>query len=198
MDRGQKELCRKTAAKLLAAQQTLIFPIEPHLLQINAPVYFDSVQSYCYTAGLPITAFCCEQVIRDGCTIFSDDRSFYLVLYNEWNSSPARRRFTLAHELGHILLSHGDDSDQSETLANRFASQLLVPRVCLSYLRQANSNLAISQISQFFGVSQKAAKLALQDTESPAISMEESRFLHKCTRQMDFFLNSCLEPIVSC
>lgn len=42
------------------------------------------------------------------------------------DGNPARLNFTLAHELGHILLSHtGDPSDELE--ADHFASCLLIP-----------------------------------------------------------------------
>ena len=47
-----------------------------------------------------------------------------------------RRRFTIAHEIGHLLLGHtcnDDDGDDShnETEANFFAAELLMPRKIL-------------------------------------------------------------------
>ncbi len=41
-----------------------------------------------------------------------------------------RRRFTIAHELGHLYLGHtcgGDQNDNKEKEANQFAAELLVP-----------------------------------------------------------------------
>lgn len=193
----QIDLCRKTAINLLLAQEHLTFPIEPHTLQTGISIFYDSVQGYCHTVGLPISSFCCDQIIQDGCTIFSGDRSFYLILYNEWDSSPARRRFTLAHELGHILLTHGDDSDQSERSANCFASELLIPRVCFSYFFQAGWKPSATQISHFFGVSLTAAQLALKEPSNTLPSAGESTLLDRIRSSLDLFLHSCLEPIIT-
>lgn len=40
----------------------------------------------------------------------------------------ARQRFTIAHELGHIVLNINDDSLDEEKLCDRFASALLMPK----------------------------------------------------------------------
>lgn len=50
----------------------------------------------------------------------------YVVCYRE-GGNPARLNFTLAHELGHILLHHTDDAAADEAEANCFAGHLLCP-----------------------------------------------------------------------
>jgi len=59
----------------------------------------------------------------------------HLIAYNR-DHHPHRQRFTIAHELGHLLLEHADlrnnEDDYStknpeETAANKFAAELLVP-----------------------------------------------------------------------
>lgn len=47
------------------------------------------------------------------------------------NHSIDRQRFTLLHELGHHILSIKEDSKQAETLVNRFAGAVAVPRKAL-------------------------------------------------------------------
>ena len=50
----------------------------------------------------------------------------YVVCYRE-GGNPARLNFTLAHELGHILLKHTEDTRVEEAEANCFAGHLLCP-----------------------------------------------------------------------
>lgn len=50
----------------------------------------------------------------------------YVVCYRE-GGNPARQNFTLAHELGHILLRHTEDNAAEEAEANCFAGHLLCP-----------------------------------------------------------------------
>lgn len=48
--------------------------------------------------------------------------------------TPQRQRFTMAHELGHIFLGHGETGSytaEEETAANVFASRLLAPACVL-------------------------------------------------------------------
>jgi len=59
----------------------------------------------------------------------------HIVTYNR-NHHPRRQRFTIAHELGHLLLEHVDvqnieedlaSRNPEETAANTFAAELLAP-----------------------------------------------------------------------
>lgn len=55
----------------------------------------------------------------------------YVVCYRE-DGNPARLNFTLAHELGHILLRHAADTAADEAEANCFAGHLLCPAPLLA------------------------------------------------------------------
>lgn len=55
----------------------------------------------------------------------------YVVCYRQ-GGNPARLNFTLAHELGHILLNHVEDEAADEAEANCFAGHLLCPDPVLS------------------------------------------------------------------
>lgn len=69
-----------------------------------------------------------------------------------------RQRFTIAHELGHLVLSATDDLDQEE--ANRFAAAFLVPRTAaIAKLGRSRSNLDFGELrilKREFGVSIQA------------------------------------------
>ena len=64
----------------------------------------------------------------DGLATFVNDK--YPVIVVNGNFPVERKRFTLLHELGHLLLNIEDsaDSKQEETLCNQFASEFLLPR----------------------------------------------------------------------
>lgn len=67
-------------------------------------------------------------------------------------------RFTIAHELGHILLEHDNNiKEYKEEQANIFASRLLCP-LCL--IAHFNFN-KIHQITEFFGISEESAIIRL-------------------------------------
>lgn len=96
------------------------------------------------------------------------------------NSPETRQRFTLAHELGHIIIPWHlgtiiDDIDENavhpnteywklEREANRFASELLIPFEWIYSLYKKNSDpkFLLYQIREQCGVSETAASIRLQ------------------------------------
>lgn len=91
------------------------------------------------------------------CQKYSKDAFTFqgIICYND--SMPKERiRFTLMHELGHAMLS-----TENETLANQFASQILIPRSILIYSSLAD----IVSVSRLFCVSKEAASYALLDVQ---------------------------------
>jgi predicted transcriptional regulator len=95
----------------------------------------------------------------------------YLCEYNRDEIS-YRSRFTVAHEIGHILLGHvhageamlchheyGDTSPQM-TQANAFAAALLMPE---RFLRQVFDGVkSLQQMAEVFGVSNQAASYRIK------------------------------------
>ena len=94
------------------------------------------------------------------------------------NETPERRRFTLAHELGHIILNsnnsiqHRDNilnnqldiyaNDDKEVEANYFAGCILMPRDV--FIREFNSikgdiDYKIQKLAYYFGVSKLAVNV---------------------------------------
>ena len=94
----------------------------------------------------------------------------YYIFYNQ-NCSIQRCRFTLAHELGHILLNHVKPNSWStannapsqmdtheETQANIFASRLLAPACVLHELKATT----LKQIMVLCQISKKSAQFRLE------------------------------------
>ena len=94
------------------------------------------------------------------CISYSDDAIRYegIVCYNEQMASN-RIRFSLAHELGHIILGHVTDEKEKEIEANYFASNLLSPRMAIHYAHCKNVN----DVVKIFKLSEQAASNAFDD-----------------------------------
>lgn len=90
---------------------------------------------------------------------FETDYGF-MILYND-KRSISRIRFTIAHELGHIMLEHSQESELAEAEANFFAKHLLAPPV----LVQLIANLGVLEVSDFFSIGIEFAKYAVEQAE---------------------------------
>lgn len=86
-----------------------------------------------------------------------------------------RQRFTLAHELGHFVLEHGEKCDDSKTLyrqnghtdpveieANNFAAELLMPKTAVNVLIK-DKGCGISELADWFQVSEQAMYFRLKN-----------------------------------
>jgi len=88
----------------------------------------------------------------------------HLLLYNdEYYQNAARLRFTLAHELGHIVLKHRKSGWTEEAETNTFAQHLLCPEPLVETLREIGTNEWL--ISSAFGVSMSTARIVLQESK---------------------------------
>lgn len=76
-----------------------------------------------------------------------------------------RRRFTISHEIGHLLMGHtcnpADKSDPKEIESNQFAAELLMPLVFLKRDFKQSEDLDI--LGKRYAVSKHALTLHLMD-----------------------------------
>lgn len=100
--------------------------------------------------------------LYDICIQYSEDAfrdsELRIVAYND-QKHPYRIRFSLAHELGHIILQHEKPMQTAEIEANFFASNLLAPRMAIHYARCKNE----TDVAKVFAISQEAARYAFDD-----------------------------------
>ena len=128
----------------------------------------------CHTTELPVRALAICQALgtpvrRTSLVGAPEGRSVALngrpVILLAEGPSPERRRFILAHELGHIILGHvgrvgllnrepSPEDDPLEQAANVFASRLLAP-ACVLWGCNVQS---AAEIAQLCGISQTAAQ----------------------------------------
>src|SRR5512145_1326276 len=95
----------------------------------------------------------------------AEDDTYWIVYGSEWHEHATR--FTIAHELGHVILHKNylplarnrAVNQQLETAANRFAAGLLMPQ---SLIRRYIS-LPASEVARVFRVSPRAAEIRLSN-----------------------------------
>ena len=118
--------------------------VEKLPVDLNAVVRHLGVRVYAYSRGRELLdAAGLGNVARQvsGLTFYSGDQP--VILYND-GETPQRIRFTIGHELGHLVLGHvrpGEHTRQNrepqpgdspmEQAANRFAADLLAPACVL-------------------------------------------------------------------
>jgi Zn-dependent peptidase ImmA (M78 family)/DNA-binding XRE family transcriptional regulator len=100
------------------------------------------------------------------CRVARPDKAKVPVIVGSASKSVERRRFTLAHELGHMVMAIEGDLDE-EKACQRFASALLLAREDLlsevGQRRQAFGYAEIIEIKRMYGVSAAALIVRLRD-----------------------------------
>ena len=96
------------------------------------------------------------------------------ILFND-REPEVRRRFTIAHELGHFVLQHGHafrdpnknfsigNYDPREVAANKFAVELLMPEVAVRQFVEKEKVYDAQVLADRFGVSLTALRFRLEN-----------------------------------
>lgn len=97
----------------------------------------------------------------------TENNGIYFVLYNDGIESEGNHRFTLCHELGHIVLGHDlskpDDKIQ-EAEANAFATELLMPEAIVQeMLNRGYSIINEASLDNLFNASYQASRIRVDE-----------------------------------
>jgi hypothetical protein len=174
---------RLKAYGLLLSQpkENIKLPIEAENILIpGKSVIFDTIENYSKLTNQNIYEITAGSKVIDGINIEYSPGE-YLVLHSEGASGKGRRNWTMAHEIGHILLEHKTDMPLSEIEANFFASCLLMPEALIKLLMEHGMRIFPEDISRNFGVSFEAAERKIK-TLNNFKSMPETR-LDKSLRE---------------
>lgn len=113
----------------------------------------------------------------EGCSFREKDK--YGIIINKDIKNEPRRKFTFAHEIGHVRLSHlknikrincsakdiedFSNNESREKEANNFASELILPtQEILPYIKKSNIDIdLIKKISEKFGASLTASAVKI-------------------------------------
>lgn len=162
------------AAELLFAQPRLSFYDLAHLdvrrLELPINVIFDSVDSYCASTGIEREELAHGRAL-EGMTVRV--KGGYLILYNE-RAIARRRNWTVAHELGHVMLDHSFGNTDEEDEADAFAAALLAPLPALRYLEVLRGEpLDLDAVCGNFNLSRKAAGRRLSELSEPRRNLSQ-------------------------
>lgn len=125
--------------------------------------------------GLTLDEFLETAISRDGFTLHIKNK--YVICYNDTDMiSEARRRFTLAHELGHYVMQHHLGSEAEEREADCYARNLLAPR-----LVAIERGIEFEDYPSVFGISRAAARVC-EDKREDDERMAEGLYLMKIKR----------------
>lgn len=117
-----------------------------------------------------------------GFTIKDKKTNNSIICFNE-NKDVTTTRFTLAHELGHILLEHDDDDDISNKEANCFARNLLCPIPVVD-----NSNVSYPEdYVKYFDISYPMAEAAFDLRKNDTHYITDGNY-----RLIEYFFNMAI------
>lgn len=106
-----------------------------------------------------------------GFSIYDKCTKKWLVFYNDLKSNTTIR-FTLAHELGHIVLNHTSDDNISQSEANCFGRNLLCPVP----IRKAFHLEKISDYCSCFDISEPMAEATIGNDYSDSYYITQENF----------------------
>ncbi len=114
-----------------------------------------------------------------------------IIAVNEHACGERRRRFTIAHELGHCLLGHVSEGGgekpnaAQEREADRFAADLLAP---IAVLRMCGISSA-EELARVCGISRSAAEIRFAELmRSGGVSEDELRVIMRFSGFVDKYL----------
>lgn len=100
---------------------------------------------------------------NDGCKKYDYNLRKWVIHYNDTGHTAERSRFTIAHELGHIVLEHMAEDENAETEANHFAKCLLSPLPLVWLLCDRDGWIDPIDIADTFYISLRCAEYVAQN-----------------------------------
>ena len=116
---------------------------------LKGAAVIEKLSSYEAVSRLPVRA--------EGITVKNGDLN--LILYDDTVTNIGRRNWTIAHEIGHVLLGHGEASHKNEREADAFASELLMPEAVIRFLDcRKGAPITPEEMTNYFAASLTACK----------------------------------------
>ena len=150
----------REAYRILYDYGMFSFPLNVYELarKLNAEICFISKKQIVELESAGVA-----EKLNDGCVVKQGYR--YTLFLNEGNSE-ARTRFTIAHEIAHIVLGDEENDLITESAADHFARILLVPPILLVEQGRISYNEIERQFAVSSSVAQRVWKIARNREES--------------------------------
>ena len=102
-----------------------------------------------------------------GFSTFDEASQRFVIYVDDLNAKENKQRFSIAHEIGHIVLNHRENSYENEKEADYFAGYLLCPDcVCINDKIFAKIKSGIKYLMSWFGISLDTAMICFQHIEN--------------------------------
>lgn len=160
---------RALARSVLVANKVDSFPIDVRaLIKTIDGTCIKKYSTRASRENITIQQYSAAYGTEEGFTLYSPHSNRYTVVYNDTCKSIGRVRWTLAHELGHMVLNHHKDFDQTRLTRNgltndeyqvldkeadAFAAELLAPTI----LAAISGWTSITDLMRHNGLSKQAA-----------------------------------------
>lgn len=158
------------AYETLIIQDNLTFPIDVFNLKTKENVKIISYSKIASINDMTYDDF--KKKSQDSPAFRYKENNYYFIIYDDKISSKGRMRWSIAHEYGHIVLNHENQSDQNEIEANFFAANLLVPKCILKELKTYKRNFTKEYLVNKFGISNEAASRYFNSINNNAINLK--------------------------
>ena len=155
-----------------------------------------SYQEFCALTGVPFNKLTLNGRLEDGFYVSEINKLRTMILYNA-DKYTKRVRFTLLHEVGHIILNHKRNAPLEEAEANFFASQFLIPGALLLEIYRRGYNLDACKLCRIFDISLACAQVKIEQfTLRRHITTHlDDRLVRRFTPYLDQYFPSKTAPI---
>ena len=144
------------AYETLIIQETLFFPLDIFNIKLNKDII---IISFDEMANRSNTNYETIKELADGADAFKRDYGeMTFIIYDNRIKSNGRKRWSIAHEYGHIVLNHKKQCGQNEVEANFFAANLLLPQCVLKELVSKRGDITKDYLQNKFSISEEAAE----------------------------------------
>ena len=136
----------------------ILYPFDP---LVELPIYFPNITLIKYSSLSFEDQLIAIKTHPYGFSIKGVKTGKMQIYYNDANQCIERQRFTITHELGHLLLNHTgclETTNFEERCADCFARNILSP---VDIIEKNEIPLSVCDISQYFGISLSAAQVRL-------------------------------------
>lgn len=169
---------RARAARLLLAQKPKSFfalgLLDLRRFRTEGRYLLDTFEAYFESTGTPRPAS-----LPDGMTLLRQG-GLPLILYRA-DLHQHRRNWTIAHELGHLLLGHSAGTPAEEREADCFAAELLMPSAVVAAFEETyRKAMSAEEMTRSFAVSPLAAARRRRDLDRQGfgvLSPDERRLI---------------------
>ncbi len=153
-ERPDFDRAQNMATELLLRQNITGLFVDVRNFTFDRRVIIDTVQHYASVTHRLISDFTCDEF--SGCCVLRHPRCS-VILYDDTEENESRKHWGIAHEVGHVYLSHENDGEISEIEAHFFTAQIVAPEIVLYEIAKRKGSITAYDIYSHFNVSMTSA-----------------------------------------